>query len=59
MKRILTAAFGAAATLVAAPASAVTLDNGIVLITQADAVAGGITPGDTPGFPVTLSETGS
>ncbi len=32
---------------------------GPVSITQAGALAGGITPGDTPGFPVTISEPGS
>jgi hypothetical protein len=30
-----------------------------VLITQAKALAGGVTPGDAPGFPVTLSRRGS
>jgi hypothetical protein len=30
-----------------------------VVITQASALAGGVTPGDAPGFPVTLSATGS
>ncbi len=60
MNRIAAAAiFGLAALLAAAPASAVTLDNGVVLITQADALAGGVTPGDTPGFPITLSVSGS
>ncbi len=60
MNRIAAAAiFGLAALLAAVPASAVTLDNGVVLITQADALAGGVTPGDTPGFPVTLSVSGS
>jgi hypothetical protein len=41
------------ATLVAMPAAA---DE--VLISQETAVAGGITPGDDPGFPVTLSAPG-
>lgn len=59
MSRFLAAALGAVACMVAVPASAVTIDKGIVLITQADALAGGVTPTDTPGFPVTLSETGS
>jgi len=60
MNRIAAAAiFGFAALLAAAPASAVTLDNGVVLITQADALAGGVTPGDTPGFPITLTVSGS
>jgi hypothetical protein len=33
--------------------------DGIVLIDQNRALAGGVTPGDTPGFPVTISLTGS
>ena len=33
--------------------------DGVVLIDQARALAGGITPGDSPGFPVTLSQPGS
>ena len=45
--------------LVATPASAVTVANGVVLFNQADALAGNVTPGDAPGFPVTLSATGS
>lgn len=40
----------------AAPAMAV---DGQVLITQAKAVAGNVTPGDAAGFPVTLSVAGS
>jgi hypothetical protein len=32
--------------------------DGVVLINQARALAGGVTPGDTPGFPVTLSVAG-
>ena len=59
MNRTAASVLGLAALLAAAPASAVTLDNGVVLITQADALAGGVTPGDTPGFPVTLSVSGS
>lgn len=47
------------AFLVATPASAVTVANGVVLFNQADALAGNVTPGDAPGFPVTLSATGS
>jgi hypothetical protein len=30
-----------------------------ILITQSSALAGGVTPGDTPGFPVTLADSGS
>ncbi len=33
--------------------------DGVVLIDQNRALAGGVTPGDTPGFPVTLSQPGS
>ena len=36
------------------PASA-----GVIIITQAKANAGGVTPGDAPGFPVTLSLPGA
>jgi hypothetical protein len=30
-----------------------------VTITQASAIAGGVTPGDEPGFPITISESGN
>ena len=33
--------------------------DGIVLIDQSHALAGGITPGDAAGFPVTISQPGS
>ena len=33
--------------------------DGVVLIDQAKAVHGGVTPGDSPGFPVTISKPGS
>lgn len=33
--------------------------DGVILITQRDADKGGVTTGDTPGFPVTISESGS
>lgn len=33
--------------------------DGVKLITQARAMAGNVTPGDAPGFPVTLSRSGS
>src|SRR5262249_48726920 len=33
--------------------------NAQVLINQADALAGNVTPGDAPGFPVTISQPGS
>lgn len=57
MKRIAYATF--AAVLSAASAHAVTNDNGDILITQAAASAGGITPGDAPGFPITISVSGT
>jgi hypothetical protein len=46
----------AALALLAPPARA---GEGVVLITQADALAGGVTPSDTAGFPVTLDTSGS
>jgi len=33
--------------------------DGVIEINQAQALAGGVTPGDAPGFPVTLSASGS
>ena len=44
----------ALASFLASPAIAQVVD-----IDQAAALAGGVTPGDTPGFPVTLSESGA
>jgi hypothetical protein len=41
-----------------APMTAFAVD-GVVLINQANAVAGNVTPGDTPGFPVVISQPGS
>jgi len=43
-------------TAVAVPAYAV---DGVVLINQSVALSGNVTPGDTPGFPVTISAPGS
>jgi Right handed beta helix region len=51
-------AIGLLLTGLASLASAVD-DDGVVLINQAAALAGGITPGDTPGFPVTISRAGT
>jgi hypothetical protein len=52
-----------AAALVAALASAAgspaIAADGAVLITHTKALAGNITPGDPPGYPITLSKTGS
>ncbi len=42
--------------LAVSPAGAV---DGVVLIDQNRALAGNVTPGDTPGFPVTISLSGS
>lgn len=33
--------------------------DGVIEINQTRALAGGVTPGDTPGYPVTLSQSGS
>jgi hypothetical protein len=33
--------------------------DGVKLITQSRAIAGGVTPNDAPGFPVTISRRGS
>ena len=33
--------------------------DGVVLINQTNALAGNVTPGDTPGFPVTITQPGS
>src|SRR5579864_3177056 len=48
--------FAWAVALTSLPAFAV---DGVVLINQANALAGNVTPGDTPGFPVTISQSGS
>src|SRR5262245_5267299 len=42
--------------LVASDARAV---DGVVEINQARALAGGVTPGDDPGYPVTITQAGS
>ena len=46
----------AAALLTAMPAFAI---DGVTLIDQNKALAGNVTPGDTPGFPITISLPGS
>ena len=62
------AAVGATALLVLLSASAAWAQNkgggsttpaGVITIDQAKAEAGGVTPGDAPGFPVTISQPGS
>lgn len=40
------------------PGAALAID-GVVLIDQSKALAGNVTPGDTPGFPITISQSGS
>lgn len=50
-------ALGAVAVLTL-PAHALTVANGMVLFNQADALAGGVTAGDAPGYPVTISVSG-
>jgi hypothetical protein len=45
-----------AALMTASPAGAV---DGVIEINNARAFAGGVTPGDTPGYPVTISQPGS
>jgi hypothetical protein len=46
----------AAATLAAGPAAA---SDGAIEINQASAIAGGVTPTDAPGYPITISRAGS
>jgi hypothetical protein len=48
----------AAALMALVPSSVMGVD-GVVLIDQNRALAGGVTPGDAPGFPVTISRSGS
>lgn len=45
--------------LLAAIPSSLYAADGVVLIDQSHALAGNVTPGDTPGFPVTISQSGS
>ncbi len=47
------------AGIIAAIASRLYAVDGVVLINQSQALAGNVTPGDAPGFPVTLSQSGS
>lgn len=54
MRLLLLAGTLAAVSLFTSAASAA-----VVVITQQKALAGGVTPGDTPGFPVTLSRRGA
>jgi hypothetical protein len=47
------------ACILAAISSSLYAVDGVVLIDQSHALAGNITPGDTPGFPVIISQPGS
>src|SRR5262245_26988010 len=49
----------ALASTLGATCLAVNVAHGYVLINQSKALAGAVTPGDEPGFPVTLSRRGS
>lgn len=50
---------GALLAMLAAGAVALRATDGVVLINQAAALNGGVTPGDAPGFPVTIVVSGS
>ncbi len=50
---------GAACALLLFAAGRAAADDGVIELNQARALAGGVTPGDAPGFPVTLAESGS
>jgi len=59
MNRLIAAtclAMGLAFPALAAP---VTTLDGVVIITQAEALAGGVTAGDAPGFPISINTTGT
>jgi hypothetical protein len=45
--------------MLAATSSSLYAVDGVVLIDQNRALAGNVTPGDAPGFPVTISQPGS
>ena len=55
-RRVLAPLGVAAALLTALPAFAI---DGVTLIDQNKALAGNVTPGDAPGFPITISQPGS
>lgn len=46
-------------TLLAALTGPIYAVDGVVLINQSNALAGNVTPGDTPGFPVSITVSGS
>jgi len=48
-----------AAVVLALAASQAMAVDGVIEINQARALAGGVTPGDTPGFPVSITQAGS
>ncbi len=59
MRRLAIPVLLAAGTLMALRSSRALAVDGVVEINQARALNGGVTPGDTPGFPVTISVAGS
>src|SRR3982750_97221 len=56
VKRIFIAMATATVLCVSEAASAI---DGVILIDQNKALAGNVTPGDAPGFPVTITQPGS
>ena len=56
---VLVKALGGAAALAQAFSQTALAVDGVIEINQVRALAGGVTPGDTAGFPVVLSERGS
>ena len=46
-------------TMIAALTCIGAASDGVIEINQARALQGGVTEGDTPGFPVTISQSGS
>jgi hypothetical protein len=59
MPKHLTSILALGASLAILSAVPATAANGQIVITQAKANAGNVTPGDAPGFPVTLTQPGS
>lgn len=59
MIRAMSRSFIVLFAVIALPASSALASDGIIEINQARADYGGVTPGDAPGYPVTISEPGS
>lgn len=57
--KAMTGYFVVAMFFIAALATTASAVDGVIEINQTKALAGGITPGDDPGFPVTISQPGS